>query len=81
MWIVEKVREDRVEHRAEHSTAEAALEEAVRLAEEEGLIREDGEGDDFMAMRASWTRAELCEQLEESGSCEDGEVRISVAEE
>jgi hypothetical protein len=77
---VEEVRDNEVQHSYDCPTQDEAIEKAINLADEDGLIREDDEGDDFAATHASWTRNELREQLRDYGKYEDGEVTVSIRE-
>jgi hypothetical protein len=76
-WAVIKTRNDRtVERVVTRRTEKEAIETAIAWADEDGHIREDGEGDDFMASHSSWKRDELREQLETDGSYMDEEESL-----
>ena len=77
-WAVEEVRDNKVRSRTEYPEKDGAINHAVDMAEEDGLIRSDEAGDDFAGLHPSWTTAELREQLERDGSYEDGEVKVSI---
>jgi hypothetical protein len=81
-WAVVRTRGGgEVESVAVYETWEQAVESVVRWAAAEDRLRGPDEGEDFMALRSSWTLEELRELLEEDGSCTDDEgARVSVIE-